>query len=145
MSHPAYGPNAGRLQRALDEASSAGPTAQPAGRPANAPCAALLDRVGGDEEIFAELCDAFLDDAPRRLELIRAAVAAGDARALQREAHAFKGSAGAFDAIDVVNVARQLEQLGAMGELGEAHLLWKLLESRSRVLLDEVRAGRGRS
>jgi HPt (histidine-containing phosphotransfer) domain-containing protein len=109
---------------------------------ATGPCAALLDRVGGDEQIFVELCDAFLDDAPKRLELIRTAVATGDPRTLQREAHAFKGSAGAFDALDVVTIARQLEQLGAAGDLTDAHHLWKLLESRSRVLLQAVRAGR---
>ena len=111
---------------------------------ATGPCAALLDRVGGDHEIFAELCAAFLDDAPKRLELIRSSLAAGDARTLQREAHAFKGSAGAFDALDVVAIARQLEQLAAAGDLRDAHHLWPLLEARSRTLLDAVRAGRER-
>jgi HPt (histidine-containing phosphotransfer) domain-containing protein len=109
---------------------------------ANAPCAALLDRVGGDEQIFIELCDAFLDDAPKRLELIRSAIVAGDARTLQREAHAFKGSAGAFDALDVVAVARQLEQLGAAGELADAHHLWTVLERRGGALIEAVRAGK---
>jgi hypothetical protein len=42
----------------------------------------------------------------------------------------------------VVTIARQLEQLGAAGDLTDAHHLWKLLESRSRVLLQAVRAGR---
>jgi two-component system, sensor histidine kinase and response regulator len=111
---------------------------------ANGPCAALLDRVGGDEAIFVELCEAFLDDAPKRLEVIRAAVASGDARTVQREAHAFKGSAGAFDAVDVVTVARQLEQVAATGDLADAHHLWKLLEARSHPLLDAVRAGKER-
>jgi two-component system, sensor histidine kinase and response regulator len=106
------------------------------------PCAALLDRVGGDEQIFVELCDVFLDDAPKRLELMRAALAAGDARTLQREAHAFKGSAGAFDARDVVTVAGQLEQLAAGGDLRDAHHLWTLLESRSQALLEAVRVGK---
>jgi two-component system, sensor histidine kinase and response regulator len=109
---------------------------------ANRPCAALLDRVGGDEQIFVELCDVFLEDAPKRLELIRTAVETGDLRTLQREAHAFKGSAGAFDAVDVVTIARELEQLAAAGDLTDAHQLWKSLESRTRVLLEAVRAGR---
>ena len=111
---------------------------------ANGPCAALLDRVGGDEQIFMELCDAFLDDAPRRLELIRTAVLSGDARTVQREAHAFKGSAGAFDAVEVVTVARQLEQLAATGDLTDAHHLWKLLAARSQALFAAVRAGKER-
>jgi HPt (histidine-containing phosphotransfer) domain-containing protein len=111
---------------------------------ANGPCAALLDRVGGDEQIFVELCEAFLDDAPKRLEVIRAALGAGDARTVQREAHAFKGSAGAFDALEVVTVARQLEQLAATGDLRDAHHLLTLLEFRSRALLDAVREGKER-
>ena len=48
------------------------------------PCSALLERVGGDVDIFVELCDVFLDDAPKRLELIRAALATADARTLAR-------------------------------------------------------------
>lgn len=111
---------------------------------ATGPCAALLDRVGGDHEIFIELCDAFLDDAPRRLESIRAALVAGDARTVQREAHAYKGSAGAFDALDVVAVARQLEQLAAAGDLTDAHHLWKLLDAHSGTLFAAVRAGKER-
>jgi HPt (histidine-containing phosphotransfer) domain-containing protein len=111
---------------------------------ANGPCAALLDRVGGDEQIFVELCEAFLDDAPKRLELIRAALVSGDARTVQREAHAFKGSAGAFDAVEVVTIARQLEQLAATGDLANAHHLWKLLEARSQSLIAAVRAGKER-
>jgi HPt (histidine-containing phosphotransfer) domain-containing protein len=108
------------------------------------PCAALLDRVGGDEQIFLELCDAFLDDAPRRLEAIRAAVLAGDARTVQREAHAYKGSAGAFDALAVVATARELEQRAAAGDLSGGHELWVRLELHSRELFEAVRAGKER-
>jgi HPt (histidine-containing phosphotransfer) domain-containing protein len=111
---------------------------------ASGPCAALLDRVGGDRQIFAELCDAFLDDAPQRLELMRAAVVSQDARTLQREAHAFRGSAAAFDALDVVAAARQLEQLAAAGDLRDAGHVWTLLELHSRTLVAAVRAGRER-
>jgi HPt (histidine-containing phosphotransfer) domain-containing protein len=109
---------------------------------ASGPCAALLDRVGGDEQIFTDLCDAFLDDVPQRLDAIRRAVSTGDARTLQREAHALKGAAGAFDALDVVSAARQLEQLGAGGDLAEAHHLFKLLSTHAEALVAAVRAGR---
>jgi HPt (histidine-containing phosphotransfer) domain-containing protein len=109
------------------------------------PCAALLERVGGDQQIFAELCDLFLDDAPKRLDLIRAALAAGDTPTLEREVHAFKGVAAAFDAEDVVTVARQLEQLAAAGDLDQAHRIWTTFEARSRALVDAVREGKGRA
>jgi HPt (histidine-containing phosphotransfer) domain-containing protein len=108
------------------------------------PCAALLDRVGGDEQIFVDLCDAFLDDAPKRLESIRNAILTGDARTVQREAHAYKGSAGAFDAHDVVAAARELEHGAAAGDLAEAHDAWVRLELHSRELLEAVRIGKER-
>src|SRR5688500_20236014 len=84
------------------------------------PCAALLDRVGGDEQIFVDLCEAFVDDAPKRLESIRNAILTGDARTVQREAHAYKGSAGAFDAHLVVAAARELGPGAAAGKLARA-------------------------
>jgi HPt (histidine-containing phosphotransfer) domain-containing protein len=108
------------------------------------PCAALLERVGGDQDIFVELCDVFLDDAPRRLDSIRIALESGDAGVLRREAHAFRGEAAAFDAADVVTVAREIEQLAAAGDVQRAHPLWPLLEGHGRRLIDAVRAGRGR-
>lgn len=104
--------------------------------------AALLARVGGDEQIAAQLCAVFLDDAPKRLAVIAQAVRAGDARALQSAAHAFKGAASVFDAADVVAAARRIEQLAADGNVSEGALLFPELEARSRALIDEIRACR---
>jgi len=108
------------------------------------PCAALLDRVGGDAQIVAELCDAFLEDAPRRLELVRAALASGDAQAVRHEAHALKGVAAAFDATDLVSAARHLERLASDGTLEDASLSWRALERHGRMLIEAVHACRER-
>jgi HPt (histidine-containing phosphotransfer) domain-containing protein len=109
---------------------------------ATGPCAALLERVGGDQQIFIELCDVFLDDAPKRLDIMREALAAADAPVLQREAHAFKGAAAAFDAEHVVMIARQLEQLAATGDLRDAPRVLAVLDCHSRLLITAVRAGK---
>ena len=101
-------------------------------------CGALLSRVGGDTETFVELCDIFLDDAPKRLAAIRAAVAASDAQAVRAAAHAFKGSAGVFDADAIVAAARQLEQLGGQGDLAAAPALVETLEARTCELIAEI-------
>jgi HPt (histidine-containing phosphotransfer) domain-containing protein len=101
-------------------------------------CEALLSRVGGDRGIFVELCDIFLDDAPKRLAAIRAALGSGDAQALRAAAHAFKGSAGVFDADAIVAAARQLEQLGGQGDLTAAPPLVETLEARTRELIAEI-------
>lgn len=105
-------------------------------------CAALLSRVDGDEEIFAELCDIFLDDAPKRLAAIRAALDAGDAKALRAAAHAFKGAAGVFDATGIVDAARVLEQMGDQEKLEGGEPVYRQLEIFSRLLLDEIRLTR---
>ncbi len=104
--------------------------------------AALLARVGGDEQLAAQLCAVFLDDAPKRLALIGQAVAAGDAGTLRTAAHAFRGAASVFDADDVVATARRLEQLAADGNIAAGALVWPELEARSRALLDDIRACR---
>jgi HPt (histidine-containing phosphotransfer) domain-containing protein len=105
-------------------------------------CAALLARVDGDQEIFSELCDIFLDDAPKRLEAIRDALAAHDANGVRAAAHAFKGAAGVFDADAIVAAARRLEQMGDDGTLDGGDAVYRELEICSRLLIDEIRAVR---
>lgn len=105
-------------------------------------CAALLSRVDGDEEIFGELCDIFLDDAPKRLAAIRAALEARDATGVKAAAHAFKGAAGVFDASGIVDAARRLEQMGDQGRLEGSDAVFRELEVFSRILIDEIRATR---
>jgi HPt (histidine-containing phosphotransfer) domain-containing protein len=105
-------------------------------------CAALLSRVDGDEEIFGELCDIFLDDAPKRLAAIRMALEARDAQGVRAAAHAFKGAAGVFDATGIVDAARRLEQMGDEGRLDGGDAVYRELEIYSRLLIDEIRANR---
>ena len=105
-------------------------------------CAALLARVDGDEEVFSELCDIFLDDAPKRLAAIRGAIDARDPKALRAAAHAFKGAAGVFDASGIVDAARVLEQMGDQGQLDGGDEVYRQLEIFSRLLIDEIRATR---
>jgi len=105
-------------------------------------CAALLSRVDGDQDVFSELCDIFLDDAPKRLAAIRRALDAGDGPGLRAAAHAFKGAAGVFDATGIVDAARMLEQMGEQARLEGADAVYYQLEIFSRLLLDEIRATR---
>lgn len=106
------------------------------------PCAALLETLGGDDSMLGELLDLFLDDAPQRVAAIRAALTAGDAPALARAAHAYKGSAGALAADEVVQCAKQLEMLAKSGTLAGAAPIVELLQSRSDALFDVIRTYR---
>ena len=80
---------------------------------------ALL-RVGGDEELLKEIAVIFLDDYPKVLSEIRAAIANGDARQLEASAHTLKGSVANFGAAAVVASALQLEQMGRTARLEQA-------------------------
>ena len=78
---------------------------------------ALLSRVDGDTELLHELIDLFLQDSPRQLSSLRAALACNDGRALQAAAHSIKGSASNFVAAAVVDAALQIESLARGGNL----------------------------
>jgi PAS domain S-box-containing protein len=81
---------------------------------------ALLDRLGGDEELASEVIELFRQDCPATVDRIRAAAAAGDATALQGAAHALKGAAGNLSAGPLSAVARALETLAQSGDLSNA-------------------------
>jgi HPt (histidine-containing phosphotransfer) domain-containing protein len=82
--------------------------------------AALRERVEGDMELLREIIELFLEDGPRLIAEVRAAVAAGDAVALKRAAHTLKGAASNFGAGAVVAAALELETMGRTGDLSGA-------------------------
>ena len=58
--------------------------------------ASILDRLGGDEEIFAMMVDMFVQDIDTNCDALNAALASGDASVLRREAHTVKGLLATF-------------------------------------------------
>lgn len=97
-----------------------------------------MERVGGDEELLQQVARLFLDDCPRALSEIRAAIDRGDAKRLEREAHSLKGSVANFGAQPVVNAALDLETMGRLGNLAEAIQKYSALEDRVRLLEPEL-------
>ncbi len=82
--------------------------------------AALLARVGGDDQLLREIVGLFLEDAPRLFQDIRKALASGDAEGLRVAAHGLKGAAANFGANRVSEIALQLEMLGRDGIMAGA-------------------------
>jgi two-component system, sensor histidine kinase and response regulator len=60
--------------------------------------AEALERLGGDEDLLRELCQIFLEESPKLLRTLRQAALAGDADAVMRAAHSFKGELSLDDA-----------------------------------------------
>jgi signal transduction histidine kinase/CheY-like chemotaxis protein/HPt (histidine-containing phosphotransfer) domain-containing protein len=80
----------------------------------------LLAMVGGDSDVVSELARLFLEDGPRRLEDIKAGLAAGDHEAVRNAAHTLKGSAASICAARTADAALRLEQLAQVSDLDGA-------------------------
>jgi two-component system sensor histidine kinase/response regulator len=82
-----------------------------------------LGRVSGDAEVWLEVAGIFLEDTPNRLDKIEAAVEAGDAETVQKEAHSIKGAAANVGAKPLLGAASELEAAGResrFDEIGDA-------------------------
>ncbi|UCV18165.1 Hpt domain-containing protein [Ferribacterium limneticum] len=58
--------------------------------------ASILDRLGGDEEIFTMMVDMFVQDVDNNCAALATALASGDPAVLRREAHTVKGLLATF-------------------------------------------------
>jgi len=135
------------------EAGSAAPSAQAApakaiARPTAAASPAapplmdmspLLDRLGGDEELAADVIAVFLEDCPGRVTAIGGAVADRDAVRLRTAAHALKGAAGNVGATRLFDAARRLEQRGGSGDLTDVDTDWRVLSAEADSIIGAMR------
>jgi len=65
--------------------------------------------LGGDRLLLSELVTIFVDDGPKRLQAIRAALTASDVRQVEHVAHSLKGSAAILGATQLQTAALALE------------------------------------
>ena len=81
---------------------------------------ALLESMGGDRELLAEMVRLCLEvDAPRLLGNLRAAVEKQDCAGIEQAAHGLKGLVGEFHAPEVWAAAKRLEESGREQRTGE--------------------------
>ncbi len=71
-----------------------------------------LSRVEGDHQLLAELAGVFLQEYPKMVSTLHAALAQQDPQSLYHAAHTLKGSVGNFGAKAAFAAAFTLEQLG---------------------------------
>jgi signal transduction histidine kinase/CheY-like chemotaxis protein/HPt (histidine-containing phosphotransfer) domain-containing protein len=100
----------------------------------------VLDRLGGDRQLLADISRIFLGDAPAHLQRIRTALDARDGEALRRAAHGLKGAAANFDAEAVVSAARTLEDIGRSGQFVDHEAAWLMLSTETHRLLTILRS-----
>ena len=87
-------------------------------------------RLGLRAQLLALLRESY----PGHLEQARAGLAGSDARAVERAAHALKGSVGNFGALEACDLAEELETLGREHNLAGAARIFPNLEAAVRRL-----------
>ncbi len=98
----------------------------------------MMACVGGDEELFRELVELFVDDYPGHLARIREAASGADAKELERAAHTLKGAVGNFAAVEAAKTALDLENMGRSGDLDGALERCTVLEEQLVTLCEEL-------
>jgi HPt (histidine-containing phosphotransfer) domain-containing protein len=78
----------------------------------------LKTTAGAD--FVRELVETFLSEAPRMLDELRGALAAGDAERFRRTAHSLKSNSNTFGALKLGSMAKGLELGGFAAADGEA-------------------------
>jgi HPt (histidine-containing phosphotransfer) domain-containing protein len=71
----------------------------------------------GEPDVLQEILTLFLNEVPKKIEALRAAVPGGDLTAVQRTAHSLKGSSGNIGARALHDVCRRLDDEAKSGEL----------------------------
>lgn len=77
----------------------------------------ILDRLGGDEEIFAVMIDMYLQDLDSYANNLQNTFQAGDVTALHREAHTVKGLFATFADDQGTALALSVEKQAKTGNL----------------------------
>jgi PAS domain S-box-containing protein len=119
MALPAASTAPGRRQRAFD-------------------LDAALKRTRGKRALLKQLADLFLQDLPVVLAELQGAVAAGDARAVERSAHRLRGAAFTVSAAPLAEAANSLELMGRNGQLEDVHAATSELQQRAAELATEL-------
>jgi two-component system sensor histidine kinase/response regulator len=78
---------------------------------------AAISGLGGDESLLREVIAVFLDECPKLLKELRAAVEGQDAARARLVAHTLKGSIMLFGADEIVAAAHKLESWGQERDL----------------------------
>lgn len=68
-------------------------------------------QMEGEPDLIVELIDLYLEDAPRRIADLQAAIAGADQLALKRTAHSLRGSSANLGARQVAALCAELEYL----------------------------------
>jgi len=99
---------------------------------------ALMERMGGDVHLLAEIAAAFPDDSRRLMDRAREAIAAGDAERFAAEVHTLHGMFRNLAAPAAGSEARKLEGLDLTRNREEVLAIYASLEREVQALASEL-------
>lgn len=106
-----------------------------------------LERLGGDEELFANAATLFAAESENYCRALTDAVASGDATAVRREAHTVKSMLATFSHEAGRQLAQRLESSAASGMLEGAQALadelCRSVRSLAAALTEDARRAAG--
>ena len=103
------------VKKVMSQADDSEKTDSPKDPPLDMETALL--RLDNDKEFFNEMMQEFLQYVPKQLQTLEETTKKGDAKAVERTAHSFKGAAGNMCAKNVADLCFKLELLGRKGDL----------------------------
>lgn len=95
----------------------------------------ILERLGGDEELFQTLAQMFIDDAENYCRQLDEALASEDITRLSREAHTLKGVLSTFSDEAGTALAYRIEQQSKRGESTGLEIMVAELQGATRDLV----------
>ena len=99
----------------------------------------------GEPDVLGEVLQLFLDEVPKKIDVLRSAMASGDAANVQRTAHSLKGSSGNIGARAMHDVCRQLDDRAKSAELWRLQPLVDSLTVEYKKVEVEIRRLLGKS
>jgi len=105
----------------------------------------MLERLGGDEKLLQEVLGIFLEQAPKHLASLQAALETKDASAIERTAHSMKGELGYMGVAKVSQKARELEEMGRKGDIEGAGRAFPSFEADILAIVEGMRGMRAAS
>jgi len=97
-----------------------------------------LSRVGGDEDLLAEVVSLFQDDYPRQVEAIVTGLADDDSDIVALAAHTLKGTLAMLGAAAASEAASQLTEAARSADMRSAAARWPLLQMEMERLQPEL-------
>ncbi|MEW5815467.1 MAG: Hpt domain-containing protein, partial [Spirochaetota bacterium] len=88
-----------------------------------------LNRLGGDKELAEELYGLFLDDAPARLQMIRAALMSNSTERIKELAHSLKGFLANIGAVSALEIVKRMETVAQENNVKDIKKLYFQLEN----------------